>query len=127
MTLSIGKTFPENVDICGVEADNVNTEGFESDDWKAVTSTPEASRTHLLRTMFYNASLMYERELEALENLNRQEALKKISDLFEIPSIELWYYMEYGEEQTESLFNSLKGLTKKNVCANFSKSNCKSE
>lgn len=58
----------------------------------------------VLQTYRTGASLV-EQELEALDHLNRQKAIKEIAELLCIPFFDLWYFLEFGEEEGERLLN----------------------
>lgn len=62
-----------------------------------VTKTFEAFHRENLRL----AANAFESELENLDQINRTKAIKEIAELFEVTPQELWYYVEFGEEESQ--------------------------
>ena len=58
-----------------------------------------------LKDIFRSAAKVVDGELEALDHLNHVKAVREIAELFDINAQELWYFIEYGEEEAERLFN----------------------
>jgi acyl-CoA reductase-like NAD-dependent aldehyde dehydrogenase len=67
-------------------------------------ATEPQFRKEILRA----ASKAVDQELDALDSLNRIKVLKTISEAFDVDQQELWFYIEYGEEECERVFNMLR-------------------